>query len=123
MDDLDDASNYNGISYGLENPADRTFTSWKGSFVTITGHTIDFIFKCDNTFPMQPPKLHFDNKYLTIDEDDDEELMYYVKRLRPLLISKTDATLHPSSLPIKNWTVNKPLGEFLTEIRNIVVPS
>ena len=60
MDELDGSSKFPGVSYGLQNPEDIDFIYWYGTFITGTGHTINFNFICDDTYPFTSPLFYFD---------------------------------------------------------------
>ena len=121
MDELDNCSKYTGVSYGLQNPDDIDFTYWYGTFITETGHVINFNFICDETYPFTPPIFYFDENYLYLDPDDceDDEYGVLVKKVKELCEDESVKLKHDLD-PVINWIPNKTIGSFLTEIRTLI---
>ena len=121
MDELDNSSNYPGVSYGLQNPEDIDFTYWYGTFITGTGHIINFNFICDDTYPYSPPLFFFDENYMFLDTNDCEDKEYGVLIDKVKYLCEEDTIkLSEKVYPIKNWKSTKNIGTFLSEIRDLI---
>jgi len=121
MEELDNSSKYKGISYGLQNPDDIDFIYWYGTFITATGHVINFNFICDETYPFSSPIFYFDESYLYLDIDDldDNEFGILINKIKELCEEET-IQLKSDLEPIKSWTPIKTIGSLLTEIRELI---
>ena len=121
MDELDNSSDFPGVSYGLQNPEDIDFIYWYGTFITSTGHVINFNFICDDTYPFTSPLFYFDESYLNLlsEDCDDEEYGVLIDRIKDLF-DEESTKLKEDCLPITNWTPEKNIGIFLSEIRSLI---
>ena len=51
-----------GISYGLQNPTDRSFTKWNGSIITDEGRFYELAIITGPSYPVNPPSVQFRSK-------------------------------------------------------------
>ena len=50
------------ISYGLQNPTDRSFTKWNGSIITDEGRFYELSIITGPSYPVNPPSIQFKSK-------------------------------------------------------------
>lgn len=115
LDIYEKKAKYKGVSIGLVKDDDVTLTYWNGSFIFETADVINFSFICDETFPLNPPVITFDESYKNMDPHDcSEDFAILLTKLKKMF--KKDTTeLDPKHPVIKSW--DRDLGVYLQNLR------
>ena len=117
LDELHESSTFNGISYGLEDPTDNTFTKWTGSLMANTGHCVNLMFTCDENYPNTKPDISFDKTYINqIESDYEDEFKSYLTNIHQICDKGTSKLKDD----IITWNKKKTIGIVLQELRNII---
>ena len=120
LEELENSSKINGVSYGLEDSTDNNFIKWTGSLIANTGHFICLSFECKPDYPTSRPIVQFDKEYKSRTKKDyEDEMGTYVERLNALCVSGT-STLSDSVL---SWNDKKTIGSYLEELKKKIVGS
>ena len=105
LEELDNRSNYTGISYGLDDPNDSTLTKWTAMVIDSAGRMSSFIIICDLTYPLNCPLV--------------ELMSTENSKVKSLFTKKNNKLVLKSSLSaIKNWTLQSSIANILLEIQN-----
>ena len=93
------------LSYGLEDPEDRSLTNWNGMIMGPYNTKFDRFFSlkivCGPNYPFHPPIVHF------------------VSKINLPCVNQTTGAVDPSKLSIlKNWNQNTKIIDILKSVQD-----
>lgn len=116
------STNFSGITYGPECDTDGYIKwteelKWSGSFITQSGHCIEFMFVCDLNFPETEPLVKFLPNLFASPTSFQDEMKYFSAAVQKIC----DPTTHELKKNTVAWSPEKSIGQYLTDIRTQVV--
>ena len=103
LEELENDSKYNGISYGLKNPDDINLQNFSGMIIDQNANMSTFDIFCSNDYPKKPPTVKL--------------MKTHNQKIYDLFGAKFDSPLPSSCEALKAWKETSCIADILVYIQ------